>query len=1142
MLTRIFVFLTVFTISYQAVFAQQSNIPISNSPVVSETLLVNPSYPGTPPSGPLTNVPSRRAQPLSPAPSPPLIPRSQEWRDSASAPVIPGDPKIEALKEKKAKEAAAAIDADKKSKAEQKQAEAASARTLATPLATASEGANTPTFETPVEPKVPGPADNSLPQPPKAASTGSYSQQVEIKVPAFRGHEPKLALAYDSSAGARSGGHFAGYVGNGWSLQGLSEIVRVSPGRGTPAADASDTWTLDGEELVLCGPNIDSPSCKSGHGGTHTTRVESYRRIVFDASLNSWTVTSKDGSRSVYKALTTWAADTYTPYEGYHWYYYRYLLEKMVDTNGNEVVFSYRCQKYPACVPEAITYGPHQIRFYSETRPDPAFFVTGAGSMQFDRRLKAIDVTTSGSRARAYALSYDVSPASGSSRLTSVREYGKTAAVATNGVVSGSDALPPEVFTYSGQMLSIAAASNALTLPVSVFGSSGYTVCEAVIPPIAPLFLDFNRDKRIDIFRINDIPGLPDEGGAPCTINFAKMQSWPLLNVGSSFSQGNYLDFERGIISKRFSFSGDFSGDGRDVALFLSGEWRVTGAQQANFSAALNGFAISVEGNEALAFSGESIRTILGREGRYEAQTQVLVADFDGDGRAEALLLAGMSGVIIRKPQSTFEAVATSVIGWPISTLSTTPPNYTLRAADIDGDGKSEVIITTKLTNSGVIGNKIRIFVLKFQSGLFHATEYYHDLPDGVFVDDLDNWNGGARAPITQTGDFDGDGKADLLFFQQLNAARARAHVLRFLGGSNVASNNVFGFQRMENTLEVDMQFTSSASGARNIHVGDYDGDGRSDLVTSGVWNRADIHFSKPDGFTSFSITNPNISNNTLNPFFLFSPGDLDGDGKADLFFVNDSTSIAGSPSALSKIVVPAQVPDLLVTTTGVMGGTTQISYTPSSLWQNNRMSGVSQTVTSITQSDGWGNNGTTMFTYSGGLYDARERKFLGYRNATVTYPQNSSEAAAPLKRYTFGQSRAHAGRVIRVQHGSTAALNALSGSAVTVSATPSPWKTERCDDTGLTSAPANVMRDDCEEITFIDTDVPYRRVSTATERREYLTGGVSRSRVERQHDMYGNITRQIERGDVRFAAQEKTTVTSFFPNTNAYIVARPGV
>src|SRR6476469_2304502 len=77
-------------------------------------------------------------------------------------------------------------------------------------------------------------------------ATGAFTTNVPITVPAFHGLEPRLALAYSSSGGN-------GWLGVGWTVQGLSSISRESFDHGLPSwDDGTDRYTVDGEQLMPC--------------------------------------------------------------------------------------------------------------------------------------------------------------------------------------------------------------------------------------------------------------------------------------------------------------------------------------------------------------------------------------------------------------------------------------------------------------------------------------------------------------------------------------------------------------------------------------------------------------------------------------------------------------------------------------------------------------------------------------------------------------------------------------------------------------------------------------------------------------------------------------------------------------------------
>ncbi len=166
-------------------------------------------------------------------------------------------------------------------------------------------------------------------------SVGAYERVVPLTVPAYHGIEPSLSLAY-SSAGPD------GWLGVGWRLSSLSEIRRQAPGGGVPAWDASDTYSLDGRELVLCPAPSDSgpasgwaasPSCAYRLSATtaYTTRIEtlsgltSYRLPMADDEV--W---HTDGVK-----------DTYLPGDRTSKGVLDWHLSAVEDPSGNVVTYTY---------------------------------------------------------------------------------------------------------------------------------------------------------------------------------------------------------------------------------------------------------------------------------------------------------------------------------------------------------------------------------------------------------------------------------------------------------------------------------------------------------------------------------------------------------------------------------------------------------------------------------------------------------------------------------------------------------------------------------------------------------------------------------------------------------------------------------
>ncbi|RYG99568.1 MAG: hypothetical protein EON58_03475 [Alphaproteobacteria bacterium] len=281
---------------------------------------------------------------------------------------------------------------------------------------------------------------------PDVSGNGFFTQIVGIDVPGFRGLEPKLALNYNSARKTRRGGTYQPWLGYGWGMDGIDVIERASPGYGYPmysAKGAADIHLLNGEELVPCKAEMVTASCTAG--GTHVTEVENFKRVSFSTAANTWTVTDRDGTKSLFRSVMEIAGTN--PAENTDDYFLqhngRWMLSEVEDTNGNKVAYSYSCAvaDLPVCYPAQISYigTDIKVKFTFEMRPDVMVIANGLSLSYTRKRLKSIHSYVGSAVRSAYALTYDQAPFSNASRLIKVDRYGSDATVAANGTVTGSN-------------------------------------------------------------------------------------------------------------------------------------------------------------------------------------------------------------------------------------------------------------------------------------------------------------------------------------------------------------------------------------------------------------------------------------------------------------------------------------------------------------------------------------------------------------------------------------------------------------------------------------------------------------------------------------------------------------------------------
>ncbi|HEX2571597.1 MAG TPA: FG-GAP-like repeat-containing protein, partial [Polyangia bacterium] len=463
---------------------------------------------------------------------------------------------------------------------------------------------------------------------------GAFGTEIEIEVPKLRSLEPSVKLTYSSTG-------TSGFAGVGWSLSTASAIQRSAPGGGTPRYDASDTFYLDGQELVPC----------ADLGGTHCTRVQSYQRIQWDAAASRWTVTQKSGVRAVYTPLVQTALGVF-----------RWGLSSITDTHGNTVSFNYWCDapsgSTDECYLDNVAYNGAVVRFYREARPDPVLYGRGTSLLgRMSYRLRSIDVTVGGGRLRAYRLGYAQGTGIGRSLLVSVQQYGRDATLDAAGNVTGGTALPASTFGYSG---------GGVTYQYGYEGpaysdASGWGAQEHYSTIRFP---DVNGDGKADMCARHS-------GGIQCYLGTGTGLAYGFEGPGWTSAGGWGADQYNSTIQYP-----DLNGDGKaDICGRHSGGiqcWLSTGT----------GFTYAFDGPAYSDASGW---------GAWEHYSTIRFPDINGDGKAD-LCARHSGGIQCYYGTGTgfvygFEGPRwTSAGGWGAAQY-----NSTIQYPDLNGDGKADI-------------------------------------------------------------------------------------------------------------------------------------------------------------------------------------------------------------------------------------------------------------------------------------------------------------------------------------------------------------------------------------------------------------------------------------------------------------------
>jgi len=462
---------------------------------------------------------------------------------------------------------------------------------------------------------------------------GAFGDTIPIDVPAFRSITPQLSLTYDSSAGN-------GWTGVGWRMGGMARIERASAGKGAPRYDATDVHTVDGDELVPCVAGSVSPSCTTG--GTHATKNETYLRVALTGTgaASRWTVTDKDGIRRVYAPVLSAGTDLV----------FRWSLNQAIDTLGNTVTYNWLNNQLGCCWEslDSVTYNGTTVKFHYETRPDNVQEAIGNGALTtVFGRIKTIDVSVSGSRLRAYQLSYTTSGSTSRSLLTSVRQFGRDAVLDASGSVTGGTSLPAMTAGFSTATTAFAAGTTETNL-----GNKNDT---RYLP------MDINGDGRTDMLEM--WPGWTYE-----------RRSW--LSNGTAFTLASN-DTGIPIHAETRFLTGDVNGDGKDdlIEMYPNG-----------FNWGRRLYLSTGTGFTQQPATGTS-------HGGYSKDTRFLAMDVNGDGRTDVVELHSCGIFPVHYCRATslsngtgFTLASSNQPGIPYGTDRQFYP------ADVNGDSKYDLL------------------------------------------------------------------------------------------------------------------------------------------------------------------------------------------------------------------------------------------------------------------------------------------------------------------------------------------------------------------------------------------------------------------------------------------------------------------
>ena len=571
---------------------------------------------------------------------------------------------------------------------------------------------------------------------------GAATYSIPIAVtPGSGGMQPSISLEYSSANGS-------GIAGYGWSLAGLSSIVRCGQSMLLDgqfhALDFSyaDRYIFDGQRLVAISGDDGCNGTEYRLESDNFTRIISYSDGTSGNGPTWFKAWTKSGLIVELGHTVDSAQKLGERPEVFTW-----QVNKISDTVGNYMTFRYDSSSGQQVVDRIdytgnVSSAPYaSIRFEYENRSDVMSGYIKGEKITSNKRLSAIKVFYEDQPVRTYNLDYTEREYNRRSILTSVTERGED-----------GKAYRPITFEYSDPHLGWK-EDNLLVPPLILAGASN----NAPLPPQGVAFVDLDGDGRVDC-----VQKMRWNAGSYTNIDLRdeshvwlnKAEGW----VSASGEPGN-LDYR---LPDGCELSYHNSSDTGTRFVDINGDGLIDVINRAGIVFLNTGTGFERNANERFSLPYEPpVEYTQAYGGIYRERIEIL--DINGDGRPDIVGITtgydGSGNTMQDKVVDTWINTGGGSENDPGSAWSFNPNfqvlNYSsadpaVRYIDLNGDGLTDVVYSW--SQNGTLHKSARI------TGIGNFPNYYLPVPLSVSVN---NDAGGYVG--TEFVDLNGDGLPDIV-------------------------------------------------------------------------------------------------------------------------------------------------------------------------------------------------------------------------------------------------------------------------------------------------------------------------------------------------------------------------------------------